>query len=613
MKTKLATPQGLVERGGVRSINILREGFPLYGVLFTGSTSPSIDDFDTAHLVGTILESEKLDPSDPKRSFEILGGYFFDFAGDGSPRTRKVFGVALDRSQGFEITEGGSTLLIDHWLSDFKAPKPLTEADNKGNGDPADIGWTFIVAARESNKEYPLSGDPLGIYGECGSVEYIDVSLGEYDTNTQTVGIQVYISGVQPDTITVDWGDGSASETLTNGSGSHVYNRDTDAAKTYTITVSTSGPGGCKVTGDTTVVIPPKPCPAITKLKLTKADPKNGQQGVTAKVSMGGDGVEKYSWDWGDGTSSETTVPTATHDYVQPIQHSKRYTVRVTTSGPRDCSAIAQMPVDLDPIPCGRLTSLTTTIVEQGDDAAYIKATATVEGLAPENYYWDWGDGSTDSTTVPEASHTYTKKENAETYLIKVSATGPAGCQSVRTYEQEIGPKKEDPPVVDPPVVDPPVVDPPTTENVLCKYIPYLVAFFSSLTLGHILTLLGWYSENREDSGFLVPGLIICAVLLIVFIIIWYRRCDVSRCHWLAIGWVTMIGALATCLTAMQYQEDQWLIPAIVAFVILAIFGFLWFRDCARKYPATVFWIFFIVAVIAALILGLGVVPAALA
>jgi len=137
----LITPAGFDERTNVTSEKITRASFPDFGVIFTAATSPTEDDFDISTLVGTKIALT----SDPSKYFIILGGYFFNDAGD---TTTKVFGIALTST--FGITEGGATIVDTNWTG-----SALPEATF---GD----GWTFIVA--NHNIAYPASNKQLSMF-----------------------------------------------------------------------------------------------------------------------------------------------------------------------------------------------------------------------------------------------------------------------------------------------------------------------------------------------------------------------------------------------------------------------------------------------------------------
>ncbi len=174
---KLITPAAFDERTSLTSEKITRASFPDFGAMFTNSTTPTEDDFDTSTLVGTKIAVT----SDPSKYFVILGGYFFN---DGGDTTTKVFGIALEPA--FGIIEGGTITIDTNWTG--SALNEATEGD----------GWTFIVA--NHNAAYPVSGVDLSMFLKettglssliegIGSIGYPDgrVIVDQTASNTNTV------------------------------------------------------------------------------------------------------------------------------------------------------------------------------------------------------------------------------------------------------------------------------------------------------------------------------------------------------------------------------------------------------------------------------------------
>ncbi len=49
--------------------------------------------------------------------------------------------------------------------------------------------------------------------------------------------------------------------------------------------------------------------------------------------------VAQYLWEFGNGKTATTTIPSVNHTYSRPIGPDKTYTVKVTAVGPGDCKA----------------------------------------------------------------------------------------------------------------------------------------------------------------------------------------------------------------------------------------------------------------------------------
>lgn len=85
---------------------------------------------------------------------------------------------------------------------------------------------------------------------------------------------------------------------------------------------------------------------------------------------------------------------------------------------------------------CPSVTDLTVTAGALERMEQTVTAQATISGGHASSYEWDWGDGNTEQTSKPTATHTYARVENAPaTYSIKVTAKGTGDCESSKTYD----------------------------------------------------------------------------------------------------------------------------------------------------------------------------------
>ena len=67
-------------------------------------------------------------------------------------------------------------------------------------------------------------------------------------------------------------------------------------------------------------------------------------------------------------------------------------------------------------------------------------------------------------------------------------------------------------------------------------------------------------------------------------------------CNWLAVGWASAISGLT--LTFFMLGCFDWIPLAIGYFVISGILLYFWFRDCAAKSGAVVFFLFLLMSLL---------------
>ncbi|MEZ4777092.1 MAG: PKD domain-containing protein [Bacteroidia bacterium] len=451
MKMPFNVPAGFHERSAVKSRTISRSGFADQGVIFTTSDSPSENDFpNPSQLIGMELENTKKGESDPDRFFKILGGYFYSFV-NGTHTTRKVFGICLSPADGFDMTEGGSVFIKEHWETPSHTDKGLDETlPYEGSFIQ---GWTFIVVPKTGDKVYPLSGDPLRIFSDCGKVTGLAVEKIETSSSEQVVKATATVSGTQPERYIWNWGDGSPETETSSPEATHTYNKPDGRAATYTIVLKTEGPGSCGSEGETSVTIEPAqlitvPCPELESLKVAVTGETNISVTVLVKASFTGGMPAEFIWEWGDGSAPETSrTAEATHSY-QRTTTAKTYKIGLAANGPEKCTSGGKATVEVgaiieEPQECPVLTGVTAAITAQDETTVTVVATAATSGPAPEKYEWNWGDGSPkETTTGPEATHHYLKPSGSSTNkTISLEISGPKDCKSSGETSVVIPPK----------------------------------------------------------------------------------------------------------------------------------------------------------------------------
>jgi PKD repeat protein len=441
--------------------------------------------------------------------------------------------------------------------------------------------------------------------GICPKIESLNV---EYLTQTgtsqevkATVGMQ---DGIMPKRFVWDWGNEELSFS-SEPTATFVYDR-TGAAQNFRVTAQALGPGRCASRQSEEVNILPIPqpeCAKITQLNFKVDDPANGKVKVHAEVQWEGGNPTRVDFDWGDGSRSDDVNATvATHAYPQAFGNFEAYEVTVKISGPDDCEDSLTEKVNIPATPCAKFDRLKIAETTATPTQQTVRASIVNSGPEPDNISWDWGDGSPTEKGSLTATHPYTKGNTAKDVTITAKGSGPGDCETETSLSYTIpAQKKEDP--VDP--VPPPV-------PVLCLWMPYVVAFLSALTLGSLIVMLVALNDGSITANSAVFASVGSAILLVVALIIWYRRCKPTRCDWLAIGWVSLWATLVPVFRSMDCVGESPLVPGITAFAVGAGFAFFWFRSCAPNSRSRTFLLFFAALVLAGVIAGLVVSGAAL-
>ena len=189
----------------------------------------------------------------------------------------------------------------------------------------------------------------LEIPGICPRITGLQYVLADPVGNQQKADFTAFVQMGSPDSYTWHWGDGSATETTTSHQASHSFLRKTGQETQYEVRVIARGPDDCEADGQVIVTIPAIPCPQVTTLTATITETHNSSVSVTAKATVTDGTPDKYLWNWGDGTTSETTIANTVHSYERgnAVQAS---TLSVKTSGPGSCESTASTQVSIPAI-----------------------------------------------------------------------------------------------------------------------------------------------------------------------------------------------------------------------------------------------------------------------
>ena len=109
--------------------------------------------------------------------------------------------------------------------------------------------------------------------------------------------------------------------------------------------------------------------------------------------------AKNFTWDFGDGTTAESTDPTARHKY----NNAGKYTTSVTADG--ECAEFQNLVITEAPV----VANLNILPMFTGPDTAYVNQPATYEDISIKASNWEWhfeDDIKIDAITK-SASHIY--------------------------------------------------------------------------------------------------------------------------------------------------------------------------------------------------------------
>jgi PKD repeat protein len=222
---------------------------------------------------------------------------------------------------------------------------------------------------------------------------------------------------------TWDFGDGS------KGTG-RVVNHTFATGKTYLVTLLVTDAAGTSASTAHPVVVNSVAAPTVT-LSVSPASPPAGQFATftaTARPAPG-HSIQSYTWNFGDGTTQTTTVPTV----VKTYSTAGTYIVTVTVTddlgqqGSNSLSVTVGSGIVFPQPPFTVSPSAPLTNQAVSFNASGVSGLA---GATITQYEWDFGDGGTSTEADSATTHTYT---TAGAYVVRLTVTDSAGRTGTAT------------------------------------------------------------------------------------------------------------------------------------------------------------------------------------
>ncbi len=218
----------------------------------------------------------------------------------------------------------------------------------------------------------------------------------------------------------INFGDGTSQSLGALAGATNVVHTYTFAG-TFTVTATVQDRSNANVQVVTVIVIE-----AAAPLNVTLVAPATVQVNVaatfTATVTQpaGTPEIVRYEWDFGDGSSANTTGPAISHVYTSA--GSKVASVIAVEKDGRTGSA----QVGINVTPATPLNVNLTASPSPGtvDEVVTFTATATGSTVPVATYAWDFGDTTTVTTSGNVVNHVYT---TVGTRTVKVTATTTEG------------------------------------------------------------------------------------------------------------------------------------------------------------------------------------------
>lgn len=227
---------------------------------------------------------------------------------------------------------------------------------------------------------------------------------------------------------TWDFGDGTVITTV-NPVTQHTYTQDIVATPVLLLNFILSDGSTCQLpappAGQVTVV-------TVQPTVLTTTSPTAGCYPLTVNFTdnstlpgtIPGDTINGWTWDFGDGTTSNQQNPS--HTYTQAGSYNVSLSV-VSQGGCTNANSAAPDVITIHPYPIAAFSVNATSF-----DLPYDAMNTTNQSAGALTYLWNFGDGTTSTDIEPQ--HMYT---TVGTFQVQLIAVTQFGCSDT-TYTQVI-------------------------------------------------------------------------------------------------------------------------------------------------------------------------------
>ncbi|MFM9027128.1 MAG: PKD domain-containing protein, partial [Bacteroidota bacterium] len=192
-------------------------------------------------------------------------------------------------------------------------------------------------------------------------------------------------------------------------------------AGNYNVSLTVTSADGCSASTSANVTVNPLPSASFNVQDICA-----GASAIfTNQSSVSRGNITGYSWDFGDGTTSNDNNPS----HIYNVAGNYMIRLDIVTAG--GCTGTVTRQINVFPNP--NVTVSSNTVCEGRTTAFNNSSTITNGNIS--SYNWNFGDGFTSSQTNP--SHTYSV---AGTFTATVIATSNRGCKDTATINVNVRP-----------------------------------------------------------------------------------------------------------------------------------------------------------------------------
>jgi PKD repeat protein len=230
---------------------------------------------------------------------------------------------------------------------------------------------------------------------------------------------------------TYNWKFNDAGEIVDSAIGSLV-SHTFSANGTYYVTLTSTNLTGCSTSTIDTVVVNAGSNPLNAAFKFNNATCNCVCNNKILFTNLSTGAGNTYLWNFGDGTSTTQANPN------KGFAEAGTYNVTLTAVSPTGCISVASMQVTILPTAKGPSASFNTDNQVQcltGNNFSFYNTSKHMGAGWNMKYYWDFGDGTTDSVNTFVFNKHYTV---IGTYTVMLVALGSDNCYDTMTMTVQV-------------------------------------------------------------------------------------------------------------------------------------------------------------------------------
>jgi len=291
-----------------------------------------------------------------------------------------------------------------------------TYADN-----PSGTATAFTVTLTVTDDDGGSSSDTLD-----ATISNVNPVAGAGGTQSGTEGDLLTFTATATDAGTADtftylWDFGD-STTSTQATPTHTYTDN--GAFTVTLTVTDDDGGSDQ---DTAVAVIANALPVVSAGANQTANENDPLSFSGSFSDAGSADTHTFVWDFGDGNSNTTSL-TPTHTYTAPGTFTVTLTV-TDDDGGTGADSLTTTIANTTPV-------VSAGADQTGDEGDLLSFSGSfTDGGSGHTFLWDFGDGTTDTTTLTP-THTYA---DDGTFTVTLTVTDPSGATGSDTLDAVIG------------------------------------------------------------------------------------------------------------------------------------------------------------------------------